>query len=243
MFVHHRTQGIILKKADRGEADQLFTVYTSKFGKISVMGRSIRKVRSKLRAGMDLFYLSEIEFIQGNYYKILTDALVLDKFSAIGESLERRTVARKMAECLDFLVKGQETEEKIWRLLLDTLGLLSIPDFPRKKLKILYYYFFWNLVSLLGYQPELFKCQKCKRKLEPEKIYFLALEGGMVCQSCYSGQKQGLKVTSDIVKIMRLIAAQNKKTLCNLKVKKEHLELLSKTSQEYLAFVGGGVVK
>lgn len=80
MFVHHRTKAIVLKKVDRKEADQLFTLYTEDFGKLTVLGRAIRKISSKLRSGIEIFYLSEIEFIQGKAYKILTDAVLIEKF-------------------------------------------------------------------------------------------------------------------------------------------------------------------
>ena len=69
MAVHYRTQAFILNKTDWNEADQIFTVYTEEFGKIKIVAKAIRKIKSKLRSGMDLFYLSEIEFIQGKSYK------------------------------------------------------------------------------------------------------------------------------------------------------------------------------
>jgi len=60
MFTHYRTQGFILKKADAGEADRLFTVYTKDFGKLELLARAVRKIKSKLRAGLEIFYLSEM---------------------------------------------------------------------------------------------------------------------------------------------------------------------------------------
>ena len=51
MFTHYRTKGFILKKRNQGEANQLFTVFTKDFGRIEILGKSIRKITSKLRAG------------------------------------------------------------------------------------------------------------------------------------------------------------------------------------------------
>ena len=76
MFLNYRTKGFIFKKEDRGEADQLFTIYTKDFGKLEILGKAIRKISSKLRSGAETFYLSEIEFIQGKTYKTLTDAIL-----------------------------------------------------------------------------------------------------------------------------------------------------------------------
>ncbi|MBU2635445.1 recombination protein O N-terminal domain-containing protein, partial [Patescibacteria group bacterium] len=59
MTVHYRTQSFILEKTDLREADQVFTIYAKDFGKLKILGKAIRKIKSKLRPGAELFYLSE----------------------------------------------------------------------------------------------------------------------------------------------------------------------------------------
>ncbi len=113
MFTHYRTLGLILKKENRGEADQLFTIYTEDFGKLEILGRAIRKITSKLRANTDIFYLSEIEFIQGKAYKTLTDAFLIDKFDVLRKSLRRFKIAKSIVEILNDLVRGQERDEAV----------------------------------------------------------------------------------------------------------------------------------
>jgi DNA repair protein RecO (recombination protein O) len=155
MFVHYRTQGLIIKKEERGQADLLFTIYTKDFGKVEVLGKAIRKVSSKLKSGAELFYFSEIEFIQGKTHKTLTDAILIEKFSNIRKDLRKLSVAFKVSEVLDGLVQGQEQDEKIWKLLVSVmLKLNSVKNIEEVKHKI-YYYFFWNLISLMGYGPDL----------------------------------------------------------------------------------------
>ncbi|MBU4204806.1 recombination protein O N-terminal domain-containing protein [Patescibacteria group bacterium] len=73
MALHYRTIGFVLKKNDIGEADRIFTVFTLDFGKVKISGKAIRKIASKLKGGIDVISLSEIEFIQGKAYKTLTD--------------------------------------------------------------------------------------------------------------------------------------------------------------------------
>ncbi len=127
MFVHYRTQGFILKKIDRGETDQLFTIYTEDFGKLEILGKAIRKTSSKLRSGAEIFYLSEIEFIQGKTHKTLTDAILIDKFKNLRKSLKRLATAYKISEVLDAMLKGQESDEKIWGLLSEVFEKLNNP--------------------------------------------------------------------------------------------------------------------
>jgi len=41
-----KTEAIILKTADLGEADRLLTIYSKEFGKIKVIARGVKKVSS-----------------------------------------------------------------------------------------------------------------------------------------------------------------------------------------------------
>ncbi len=235
MFLHYRTQGLFLKKEDREEADQLFTIYTKDFGKLEVLGRAIRKITSKLRAGTEIFYLSEIEFIQGKTYKTLTDAISIEKFENLRKSLVRLKIAYKISEVFDNLVRGQEADEKIWRLLLEVIKILNKPEISNWKLRIVYYYFFWNLFSLLGYKPELYFCLSCQKRLRPEKLYFNSRAGGIICQNCFKEIKSGIETKPEIVKILREILKQDWKILSRLKVEKFHFDFLRKISENYCA--------
>jgi len=237
MFLQYRTPGLIFKKTDRGESNQLFTIYARDFGKLEILGKAIRKISSKLRSGAEIFYLSEIEFIQGKTHKTLTDAILIEKFENIRRDTERLNIAYKISDDLDNFVKGQEADEKIWNLLLETLNNLNSLEIRNSELEILYYYFFWNLVSILGYKPELYHCPICQKKLKPGKLYFSEKEGGIICQDCLKSIKTFFEVSPEIVKILRIILDRDWKTLSRLKVKEEYLKLLDKVSQNYSSFI------
>ena len=138
MFIRYRTLGFIFKKEDRGEADQVFKIFTKDFGKIEVLGKGIRKISSKLRSQIDIFYISEIEFIQGRLYKRLTDALLIERFENLRKRLKRLSIAYQICEVLDGLIKGEEKEEKIWDLILETFKNLNDPNLQFKFLTALF---------------------------------------------------------------------------------------------------------
>jgi DNA repair protein RecO (recombination protein O) len=237
MFVHHRTRGVVIKKVDRGEADQLFTIYTESFGKIEVLGKAIRKISSKLRAGMDVLYLSEIEFIQGKYHRILTDAVLIDNFQNLRENLPGFNSAVRISRMLDILIREQEAEERIWELLIGVLNGLNKRSLSLEKSRLVQYYFFWHLVSLLGYRPEIFNCSECQRKLRPNKIYFSSSNGGVLCKSCFTELKKGEEIAPSTVKILRLILSREKDTLPRVKIKREHFVGLEKVTSNYFSFI------
>ena len=236
MFFHYRTQGFIIKKNNRGEANQLFTIYTKDFGKLEVLGKAIRKGKSKLRGAIELFYLSEIEFIQGKIYKTLTDAVLVESFSDIRKDLEKLFVANKISEVLDILIKGQEPDAKIWNLLNETFNKLN--DWKNENsLKIIYYYFLWNFFSVLGYQPELYNCCVCRKKLTPEKLFFNQEKPGIICNNCFKALESVKEVNSSAVKILRLILEKNWQILSKLKIDSETQNSLDIIAKEYYLFI------
>lgn len=164
MFIHHRSVGLIIKKENLGEADQLFTIYTKDFGKLKILGRAIRKIVSKLRSGADIFNLSEIEFIQGKVYKTLTDTILLEKFGNTTKDLRKLKITYKVSESLDKFISGQEADEKTWNLILETYRILDKERLPNYDYRLIYYYFLWNFLSGLGYQLELYRCVLCQKK-------------------------------------------------------------------------------
>ena len=233
MFLHYRTLCIALKKEDRGEADQIFTIFTKDLGKLEILGKAIRKVTSKLRSGINLFSISEIEFIQSKTYKILTDTLLIKQFKNIKKDLLRLKIAFQISKVADELIEGQEKDEKIWKLLTQTFDGLN--NFSGKKInfKLIYYYFLWNLVNFLGYKPELYFCVLCQNKLKPEKLYF-SREGGTICNQCSKKEKFAILITPEAIKILRKILEKNWKVLKKLKIEKKHLEDLEKISRFYI---------
>ena len=262
MFNHYRTQGFILKKTDQGESDRIFTIFTKDFGRLKLLAKAERKIKSKLRAGLELFYLSEIEFIQGKTYKTITDAFLIEKFQNLRRNLERLTIIYKVANDLDNFVKGEEPDEKIWHLLNETFeklnnSSLKIENWRAKrsasssrsllsaeapKLKIIYYCFFWNFISILGYKPELYFCSSCQKKLKPEKLYFRAKEGGIICPNCSKNFKDKIEIKPEVVKILRKILEKDWKILLRLKLFEEYLKSLETIYKNYSSTFGFSTV-
>lgn len=236
MAVHYRTQGFVLKKTDLWEADQVFSIYTQDFGKLEILGKAIRKIKSKLRSGAELFYLSETEFIQGKTYKTLTDAVVIDKFKNIRSDLERLKIAYQVAETTDNLISGQEKDEKIWNLLNEVFDKLNNYTLLTTNYPLIYHYFVWNLLSILGYQIDLYNCTVCQKKLVLQKLYFNPEEGGIICEECLPAEAstKESEISPDIIKILRLLLKKDWNILSRLKVQDLHKKELESISENYL---------
>jgi DNA repair protein RecO (recombination protein O) len=209
MATLYRTQGYILRKNDLREADQIFAIYTKDFGKIDVLGRAIRKITSKLKSGIDIFYSSEIEFIQGKIYKILTDAVIIDKFDNIRNDLDKMKSVKQITDFLINLTEGQEKDKEIWNLLEEVFSNLNK--------NIIYYYFAWNLASVMGYEIDLKGCVICQKKLVPEKMHFSLDQHGIICSQCFNRAGEKEEISPDTIKILRLFLKKDWDVLSRIK--------------------------
>ena len=243
MTTHYRTEGFIFKKTERGEADFLFTIFTKDFGKIEVLGKGIRKISSKLRAGAQLFYFSEIEFVQGKIYKTLTDAILIDRFKNIRENLKKLELVYRITEIFDDLVKEEEKDLELWEFLKDLFDKMNNLKTSPISYQIVYQYFAWNLLSVLGYRPEIYNCAICQKKLIPEKLYFSAKDGGIICYSCYKKEKNEKadsdelvirEISPDLVKILRMILEKKWEFILKLKIKPSYQTLLKVILKDFL---------
>ncbi len=253
MALQYRTKGFIYKKRDRGEADRIFTVFTYDFGKIDIWARSIRKIDSKLKSGIDIFYLSEIEFVQGKK-KTLTDAVLIHKFSDIIINPEKSAVACKIAKVLEAFIHGQEHDHEIFALIIETFKKLNTYNLPATSYNLIFIYFLWNFFAILGYTPELSNCAHCHGKLNEKELYFSNKDGGVVCKDCHAtntldsrisaqgGPASGWRgndtaVDSDVIKILRIILANKWETLLKLKINLSTQKELNNISKNYYLYL------
>ncbi len=235
MFTHYRTQGLIIKKINYREADRIFIIYTQDFGKLKVLARAERKIKSKLRAGLKLFYLSEIEFIQGKNHKTLTDVILTENFKNIRNDLSRLKIAYKISEVLDNFLTFEQKDEKIWNLLNKTLEELNHRQLLPARYLLLYYYFLWNFLIILGYKPELYNCCLCRKKLILERLHFSNEEGGIICKKCFKTfNKSFIEICPETIKILRFILKQNWQTFKRLNIKEKNKKELKTISNYFL---------
>ena len=84
-----RTKALVLRRTNYGEANRILTLITPE-GKISAMAKSVRKEKSKLAGGIELFCLSDIVIHQGkDEFGIVTSAKLLKYYQNIVTDLQK----------------------------------------------------------------------------------------------------------------------------------------------------------
>jgi len=238
VFLQYRSQGFILQTEIRGEADKILKVFTRKFGKIGVLAKAIRKLDSKLKSQAELFCLAEIEFIQGKSGKTLTDAVVLEKFQNTKNDLSKLRLAANFGQIFCSLVKNGQPDKALWILLTEFSQLLNKEELPGDKAFLFYQFFFWNLLRVLGYGPELYRCLLCSKTIAPPKIYWSNAGGGLVCPSCVSRTAVKTEMLSaETIKVLRLLFRQEWGIVKRVKLSPRMNLELKTISQKYLNLI------
>jgi DNA repair protein RecO (recombination protein O) len=184
--------------------------------------------------------MSEIEFIQGKNRKTLTDAAIIEKFDNIPQDLGKFEIANSVADIFDNFIKGQEKDGDVFNLLREIFFKLNDKNLNDGKYEAIYYYFLWNFLALLGYLPEVEKCNVCRGKLNPYSVYFSNKSGGIICGKCLGHDNAAEKISSDIVKILRLIFKKEWQILSKLKTEPSSQKLLKEVSNNYYSYILSG---
>lgn len=143
-----RTEGIIIKRKNYGEADRILTVFTKNRGKISVMAKGVRKISSRRSSHVELLNLSVLT-LHDSKMPILTEAETLNHFSPLKCDLTKAGYAFYVCELVDGLLAEHQENRAVFHLLQQIFYDLEIDPNPRKRIKR----FEEELIILLGFWP------------------------------------------------------------------------------------------
>ena len=144
-----RTEGIIIKRRDLGEADRILTVLTRHQGKINVIAKGVRKINSRRSPHVELLNHSILNIYQGKL-PILTEAETVCHHSSLKNDLRRASYAFYICEILDGLVAEHQDSRAVFDLTSKYLIKLESVDDQ----KILVSKFEQDLLVSLGFWPK-----------------------------------------------------------------------------------------
>jgi len=214
----YKTQGIILKRKNFREDDRIFTVFTKDFGKLDLMARGTRKIKSKLAGSLEPFFLVNLMFAKGRNFDQITASEIIQSFINIRQSSYSLKVAGYLAEMVNQFTKLGHRDEKIFYFLKKNLEYLNKKTFKPS------HYFIQALssqfISLLGFRPELYICTNCHKKITLEKNYFSYKKGGITCPQCQDNMKEAVPIGNSAIKLMRLFLEKDLDQVSKIKYNK-----------------------
>ncbi|HSX17145.1 MAG TPA: DNA repair protein RecO [Patescibacteria group bacterium] len=146
------TKAIILSRTDYGEADRILTVLTPTYGKLRLLAKGVRRVKSKLAGGIELFSISEITYIKGRGdIGTLVSTRLITHYGHIIEDLDRTMAGYELIKQLNKITED-ETEEMYFGLLEEAFAALNDRAIP---LALVRFWFDAKLLQAEGQEPNL----------------------------------------------------------------------------------------
>jgi len=130
----YKTEGIIIKRKNFGEADKILTIFTKHCGKIKVIAKGIRKITSKKAGTLELFNHCKLVLAKGKDLDIVTEAQVINSFSSWRKNLDKVGIAWYFCELVDKLTAESQANRNLFELLknyLENIPQANTPQYIR----------------------------------------------------------------------------------------------------------------
>jgi DNA repair protein RecO (recombination protein O) len=145
-----KSEGIVIKRKNFGEADKILTVFTRENGKIQIKAKGVRRISSRRSPHVELLNHVSLTLYKADKLPILTEAQVIHDFSSLKKNLTRVWAAYHICELVDGLCPENAAHSDIFFLLKDTLYRVSY----EKQIKPAVQEFEIALLKILGYWNE-----------------------------------------------------------------------------------------
>lgn len=146
------TKAIVLNRHDYGEADRILILLTPDQGKLSLMARGVRRIKSKLAGGIELFSVSDITFVHGRgSIGTLSSSRLNQHYAFISTDLDRTMLGYDLIKLLHKNTEDQP-EIEYFDLLKNSFEALNNPEVSPVIIRI---WFINQLLKLAGHEPNL----------------------------------------------------------------------------------------
>lgn len=195
----YNTQAIILRRTNYGEADRVLSILTPERGKISAIAKGVRKPKSKLAGGLELFAECDVIIMEGRGgMGLVTSARLGHFWRNILTDYDRMQFAY---EAIKITNRATETvsEPEFYYLLRDTLAWA---DDLQLDWRITELCFRLRFTQLLGHGLNL-AIDQAGQKLAADKKYYYSF-----ADNAFFQDDQG-RFTSEHIKLLRLASIKN----------------------------------
>jgi len=121
----YKTEGIVLKRINWGEADKILTIFSKHYGKIRCIAKGIRKLTSRKGGNLELFNYVVVFLIKTKGLEIISEVQVINSFPAFRKDLKRIALAYHLCELIDCFSRENQTNKQLLLLLKESFEYLS----------------------------------------------------------------------------------------------------------------------
>jgi DNA repair protein RecO (recombination protein O) len=197
----YKTEAIVLRTMDLGEADRVLTVLTPRLGKLRVIAKGVRRPRSRIGGALQPFSDVQLVLAVGRTWDVVTSSSLEDPHLGLRNDLHSTAAAWYVVELADRFCEGAADSHEAFRLLAQALSALDAGSAVARE--VVARWFELALLGAMGFRPELGQCLECGASIEPEGNAFSPVGGGVLCPQCRHASTTARPVSADALKVLR----------------------------------------
>lgn len=222
-------QGIVLRSMDYGEGNKIISLFTPELGKVGVMARGAKKVKSRHAAVTQLFTYGDFVFFkQRGQMGSLNSAEIIDAHHALREDLHMSAHASYLVEMTDRMLGDEEGSSSLFEQL--KAGLMAIEE--GKDMQIVVHLYEMKMFDLAGYLPVTDVCVSCGETLGITS--FSPAMGGILCSRCRYKDAATIPIGEGTLKLLNIFPRMDMRRLGAVQVKNETKVQLKTCMRSYM---------
>jgi DNA repair protein RecO (recombination protein O) len=184
-----KAEALVLRTTDWSETSRIATLWTREFGKVRVLAKGGRRLKSAFENALDLLTHCSIVFLRksSGSLDLLTEARVVQRFGRLRNDLSALHAAYYVAELLADWTEDYDPHPLLFDEALASLRELGLPGDTAPDTALRVMRFEIVLLRELGYSPTLDSCAACGEELDEPAGWFSASAGGVICRRCGPG--------------------------------------------------------
>ncbi|MBA3587111.1 MAG: DNA repair protein RecO [Chloroflexi bacterium] len=198
----YKTEGIVLRSMNLGEADRVLTVLTPRLGKLRVIAKGVRRTRSRIGGALEPFSDVQLVLAVGRTWDVVTSSSLEDPHLGLRNDLHSTAAAWYVIELADRFCEGSADSHEAFRLLAQALSALDAPPAEVTR-EVVARWFELSLLNAMGFRPELARCLECGAQIEPEGNAYSPVGGGVLCPACSHAAHGARSISVDALKVLR----------------------------------------
>ena len=215
MAISLTTRAIILRRTNYGEADRILTILTPEHGQLAVMAKAVRRAKSKLAGGIELFAICELGLVKSssatNGMWTLTSSRIIVFYDQLMLDYDRLQFGYEVIKQISRLSSAVDTPELYQALA----GVLASLNNHLIDLRLVKAWFRLHLARLKGSELNLLTDSNGMKLVEDVSYDYDAAEQAFV----YLGS--GGRYDTETIKLLRLLSANPASILTRLKIENE----------------------
>lgn len=234
-MTYGKTNAIVLRMFNYGEADRVVHFFSEKRGQIHAFARGVRRLKSRIGGRIDLLNMGVLDYNEksGNQLFFINNFELINTFPSLKIETSSLWRAIFITELVHLVTQLGQPDLQLYKIFT---SFLSAIDEKTSKSRTLLLLFQMYLIHHSGYLPPIDYCHNCNQKTS-FPISWSPMTDMFWCSRCLPNKNDNfLIITKQMANIMKIMIRPDVKSLASISINDSDLLFAEKFCIKYLSY-------